>query len=197
MPTRKAIMAFARRCLSFLALFLLCACTGARSEGSLSIAAAGSLTTVFGEISSAFMEKTGNSVTVSYASTGHLAQQIRNGGPFDLFAAADARHVDMLIEEGFLDGSTRTVYAWGDLVLVIHSDFEGDVDEIEDMTIPEIEHIAIANPEHATYGLAAEQALKRAGVWNLIADRLVYGETVRQAEQLVETGNAQAGLVAA
>jgi molybdate transport system substrate-binding protein len=190
-------MALARKSLILLAMFLLCACTGARSEGTLNIAAAGSLTTVFDEISSAFLEKTGIPVTVSYASTGHLAQQIRNGGPFDIFTAADARHVDILIEQGFLDGTTRTVYAWGELVLIVRTDFEGELHGLEDLAALEIVHIAIANPEHAPYGLAAEQALKNAGVWTRIKDRMVYGETVRQAEQLVETGNAQAGLVAA
>jgi molybdate transport system substrate-binding protein len=190
-------MVLARRCICFLGLLLSCACTGARSDPSLKIAAAGSLTIVFGEVSEAFREETGIPVTVSYASTGHLAQQIRNGGPFDLFAAADARHIDMLIDEGFLDGNTRTVYALGELVLITQPNFEAEIHAIEDLTTNNLNHIAIANPEHAPYGLAAKQAMESAGVWTRIADRLVYGETVRQAEQLVETGNAQAGLVAA
>jgi molybdate transport system substrate-binding protein len=180
-----------------LTVFMLCACSVSPKEPSLNIAAAGSLTTAFDEIGEAFSEATGVRVTISYASTGHLAQQILNGGPFDLFAAADARHVDALIEEGMLDGDTRTTYAFGRLVLITHPDLRWEVQSLDDLQQTDLDHFAIANPEHAPYGLAAKNALKAAGLWKRLSDRVVYGETVRQAEQLVETGNAQAGLVAA
>lgn len=178
---------------------MLCACSAGPKEPSLSmsIAAAGSLTPAFDKIGEAFTEATGVRVTISYASTGHLAQQIRNGGPFDLYAAADARHVDALIEEGLLDGDTRTTYAFGRLVLVTHPGLGLDVRTLDDLRRIDLDHFAIANPDHAPYGLAAKNALKAAGLWEQLSDRVVHGETVRQAEQLVETGNAEAGLVAA
>ncbi|NIO45960.1 MAG: molybdate ABC transporter substrate-binding protein, partial [Planctomycetales bacterium] len=60
---------------------------------------------------------------------------------------------------------------------------------------PEVERVAIANPEHAPYGVAARQALQTAGVWDVIQPKLVLGENVRQALQYAETGNVDAVLV--
>lgn len=190
-------MTTAVRRFNLLAIFLLCACSKSPREASLNIAAAGSLITAFDEIGEVFTEKTGVRVTISYASTGHLAQQIRNGGPFDLFAAADARHIDVLIDEGLLDGDTRMVYALGRLVLISTPGLDQQIHALEDLQRLDIDHFAIANPDHAPYGLAARNALESAGMWEQLSGSIVYGETVRQAEQLVETGNAQAGLVAA
>ena len=66
---------------------------------------------------------------------------------------------------------------------------------LSDLTNPAIEHIAIANPEHAPYGVAAMQALQSAGLWEQVKPRLVYGENVSQALQYIQTGNAQAGII--
>jgi molybdate transport system substrate-binding protein len=59
-----------------------------------------------------------------------------------------------------------------------------------------IEKIAIANPEHAPYGRAAVAALQKAGVYESVKPKLVYGENISQAAQFVQSGNAQAGIVA-
>jgi molybdate transport system substrate-binding protein len=61
---------------------------------------------------------------------------------------------------------------------------------------PSIRKIAIANPQHAPYGRAAVAALQKAGVYDQVAGRLVLGENIAQAAQFVESGNADAGLIA-
>jgi molybdate transport system substrate-binding protein len=67
---------------------------------------------------------------------------------------------------------------------------------LTDLLKPEIRHVAIANPEHAPYGVAAMQALQAAGVWEQLQPKLVYGENVRQALQYIQTGDAEAGIIA-
>jgi molybdate transport system substrate-binding protein len=83
------------------------------------VAAAANLTDVFGEVGRAFRAKTGVEVVFSYGSTAQLAQQIDNGAPFDIFAAADVEHVDSLVPTHKLIGSTRAIYALGELALWI------------------------------------------------------------------------------
>ena len=61
---------------------------------------------------------------------------------------------------------------------------------------PAIKRIAIANPQHAPYGRAAVAAMKHVQLYDQVSDRLVMGENISQAAQFVESGNAQAGLIA-
>src|SRR5688500_5586334 len=59
-----------------------------------------------------------------------------------------------------------------------------------------VEKFAIANPEHAPYGRRAEEALRHAGLWEQIEDKLVLGENVAQAAQFATSGATQGGIVA-
>lgn len=183
-----------------IALMALLAFGGCASGGNnpvFSVAAAASLSVAFDEIGEAFTAQTGIPVRFSYASTGQLAQQIRNGAPFDLFAAADVSSVDRLIDEGLLEQDTRTLYAVGHLVLVVDPRSGLGISKLDDLVDPSVTRIAIANPEVAPYGLAARQMLQAAGIWQAVTPKVVYAENVRQAEQMVETGNAPVGIVAA
>ena len=57
-------------------------------------------------------------------------------------------------------------------------------------------HFAIANPQHAPYGRAAEAALRSLGVYDGLRPKLVLGENISQTLQFVESGAADAGIVA-
>lgn len=185
------------RLISLILICSLTACGRTSAQAGpteLNVAAASSLAPVLQEMEGEFSARTGIQVVFSFASTGHLAQQIRNGAPFDLFAAADEEHVDMLISSGNLLGETRTPFAKGVLALV--TDPTSDVETLQDAFDRPGIRLVIANPDHAPYGLAARQALERSGLWKDLREDIVYAETVRQATQVVETGNAGFGLVA-
>lgn len=171
-------------------------CSVERPYKELHVAAATSLTRVFQELAAAFEVETGISVIASFASTGQLAQQIRNGAPFDIFAAADARHIDDLIDSGHLTIESRTEYALGALVLVQPRQPAPALHSLSDLTQASVKRIAIANPEHAPYGIAAQQTLASLGYLEELQPKIIYGETVRQAAVMVGTGNAEAGLIA-
>jgi molybdate transport system substrate-binding protein len=172
------------------------ACVGSADKPQLFIAAAASLTSPFTAISEEFTEKTGIAVTFTFASTGNLAQQVRNGAPYDIFAAADPFYIDQLIGEKHLSGESRTPFAEGSLVFVFAPGYTPSLDATELLLDPDIRRIVIANPEHAPYGLAARQYLLNTGVWDSIQDKLVFSENVRQAAQVVLSGNASAGIIA-
>jgi molybdate transport system substrate-binding protein len=162
----------------------------------LTVAAAANLTDVLGQVGRAFQAKTGVEVVFSYAATAQLAQQIDNGAPFDLFAAADTEHVDSLVASGKLTAASRAVYAVGQLALWIPKGEQTGVRELQDLKRPQIRFVAVAQPELAPYGQAAIETLKNASLWGAVEPKLVYAASISQAKQLGATGNADAAFTA-
>lgn len=142
-------------------------------------------------------EKTAQAkVTISLGSSGTLTQQIRNGAPADVFFAANESFIDGLIPDGLLLSKSRLRYARGRIVVVtLHSSL-ARLKSLKDLAEPTVRRIAIANPAHAPYGLAAQQALEASGLWKLVQPKLVFGENVQQAVQFVRSGSVDAGIVA-
>lgn len=162
----------------------------------LTVAAAADLQFAFQEIGALYEQATGHRVIFSFGSTGQLAQQIENGAPFDLFAAANISFVDNLAQKNLVIPETVALYARGRIVLAVNRKAGVTATALDDLRAPTITHIAIANPDHAPYGVAAREALISAGVWDDVQSKLVYGENVRQTLQFVQTGDAQVGIVA-
>ena len=186
---------------ALLLLFFLLAACGERVGVStpaepLLVAAASDLQFAFTEIGERFEAETGQKVTFTFGSTGNLTTQIENGAPFDILAAANVSFVDRLTEQGLTIPDTQQLYAQGRIVLVVNRDSGVQATSLEDLLDPAITRIAIANPEHAPYGVAAREALQSAGVWVEIEQKVVLGENVSQTLQFVQTGNAPVGIVA-
>jgi molybdate transport system substrate-binding protein len=196
----------------FVAAGLFSACRPSRTQGKgagqgesqpgalrpLRVAAAADLEPAFTEIGRRFSAQSPRSrkVVFSFASSAALAQQVRQGAPFDLFAAANAVLVDELARTGQIVRGTNRPYARGRLVL-FSKNAAGVAplpESISALCDPRYTRIAIANPEHAPYGQAAMQALRAAGVQSELRKRLVFAENVRQAHQYVETGNADVAI---
>ena len=180
-------------------LFSLPACAAPPVEAApskLIVAAAADLQFAFTEIGALFEQETGQEVTFVFGSTGQLAQQIENGAPFDLFAAANISFVDDLAQKNLVLPDSLALYARGRIVLAANKASGAQALALEDLLSDKITHIAIANPEHAPYGLAAKEALQSAGLWKGVQPKLVYGENVRQTLQFIQTGDAEAGIVA-
>lgn len=166
------------------------------SPAPLTVAAAADLQFAFTEIAALFEARTGQPVTLVFGSTGQLAQQIENGAPFDLFAAANIAFVERLLDADLVLADSVALYAEGRIVLAVNREAGVAATTLDDLSNPAIERIAIANPEHAPYGVAAKEALISAGVWAAVEPKLVYGENVRQTLQFIQTGDAQVGIVA-
>ncbi|HSQ39383.1 MAG TPA: molybdate ABC transporter substrate-binding protein [Anaerolineales bacterium] len=197
----KRLPAFFVRAFALMLLLTTPACATERTQTAgepveLTVAAAADLQFAFAEIGTLYEQDTGNKVTFAFGSTGQLAQQIENGAPFDLFAAANVSFVEDLAEKDLVVPETVALYARGRIVLAVNREAGVSATTLEDLLSDKITHIAIANPEHAPYGIAAKEALIAAGVWEQVEGKVVYGENVRQTLQFVQTGDAQAGIVA-
>lgn len=161
----------------------------------ITVAAASSLTKAFTEVGIAFEKAENCKVTFSFGATGSLSEQLRNGAPFDVFAAADESTVTKLDKAGQLISDTVKPYAVGRLGMATLKSSNIEVKTIEDLVKPEIKKIAIANTETAPYGQAAKQALENSKLWDKIEPKLVYGKNISDTLALVTTGNAEAGFV--
>jgi len=180
----------------FAALMVSCGHPKPEARPELTVAAAADLEGVFREIGRSFEAETGSRLVLSFAASGNLKQQIQNGAPFDVFASANVAYVDDLIKEGRVLADTRRIYARGQITLWQRNDSNIQVNSLADLAKPEVKHVAIANPGHAPYGLAAVEALQSAGVYNQVEPKLVRGENIVETLQFIETGNAEAGIVA-
>lgn len=134
-------------------------------------------------------------VVLTFGSSGQLAEQIKAGAPFDVFLSANTAFVNELATDGHIHAVTVRPYAIGKLVIVFGFEQMGKVARLEDLAKPEVAKVAIANPRHAPYGMAAKQALERAGLWEVVSPKIVPADTVSQAMQFVQSGNAEVGLV--
>lgn len=180
-----------------LALLLLLIGSFATAQ-EIVVAAAADMSAALPQFVAAYTKKTGQTVKFSFDSSGNLANQIRNGAPFDVFFSADEEYPQQLIAEGLALKDTLYRYAVGRLVLWVPADSPLNVSKLGILALvdPSVKKISIANPAHAPYGRAAEAALRHFGIYNQVSTRLVLGENVSQAAQFVESGNAQAGLIA-
>jgi molybdate transport system substrate-binding protein len=163
---------------------------GSTANDPLLVAAASDLQPAFRELGERYTEQTGRPVTFTFGSSGQLAQQLANGAPYDVFASADVRYVDQVLAAGRGEVSSKAEYAVGRLA-VWSRDEPVSLDQLADSRFG---LIALANPEHAPYGRAAEQALTSAGA--LDPDRLVFGENVTDTLRLATSGNADVAVVA-
>ena len=168
----------------------------ARQSALLTVFAASDLGPPFKQIVPQFERQTRTDVTLVLGSTGMLAQQIRNGAPADVFFAANESFIRELAAENLTLRQTNALYARGLIATVTLQSSGIRIDSLTDLTDARVRRIAIANPQHAPYGLAARQALEAAGLWKTLEPKLVYGENVQQAVQFVRSGSAEAGLVA-
>jgi molybdate transport system substrate-binding protein len=182
-----------------MAAALAAGCGGGPPPGPepLRVAAASDLQAALPVLVARFKLDTGLDVRPTIGASGQLAQQVRQGAPFDLFLAANRKFVEDLAAEGVIDPGSVRPYARGTLVLAVHkgSDPDEAIKGLADLAKPAVKKIALANPATAPYGAAGKQALERAGQWEAIKEKVVTAETVRQALQFVQSGNAEAGLV--
>ncbi len=161
----------------------------------ITVAAASDLKFAMDEIVIDFRQShPGDAVDVVYGSSGNFHTQIQQGAPYDLFFSADIGFPRELAARG-MAGSEVIPYAVGRIVLWSTS-LDATKMTLNSLADPKISRIAIANPKHAPYGKRAEEALRASGLWEKLESRLVYGETVVQAAQFVQSGSAQAGIIA-
>ncbi len=162
---------------------------------NLQVAVASNFAPVLEQLQPVFEKESGHELTLIAGATGQHYTQIVNGAPFDVFLAADAERPLLLEKEGHAVVGTSFTYALGKLVL-----WSTDPGLVDDAGLileqGHFKHLAIANPQLAPYGKAAQQVLLNKGLWENMQDRIVQGENITQTLQFVQTANAELGFIA-
>lgn len=168
-------------------------------EPTIRVAAAADLKFALDELIGEFQRRHPQiRVAVSYGSSGSFFAQLAQRAPFDIFFSADMGYPRRLIAQGLALPETEFFYAVGRIVLWVPKDSSISVETLGVQAVfdPTVKKIALANPQHAPYGRAAEAALKSLGVYDKIRERFVFGENVAQTAQFVQSGAAQIGVIA-
>jgi molybdenum ABC transporter, periplasmic molybdate-binding protein len=177
-----------------LATVLLLSVSIAAQAGETNVAVAANFTAPAKEIAKSFEEKTGHKAILSFGATGQFFAQIKQDAPFTVLLAADDETPKRAVEEGLAVADSRFTYAIGRLVL--WSKNPAMVTDEGALKTAAFEKLSIANPALAPYGAAAVQTMKKLGVYDALQPRIVQGNTIAQAFQFAETGNAEVGFVA-
>jgi molybdate transport system substrate-binding protein len=180
-----------------LLVVVFCCSAALCSAQEIAVAAAADLSSVFPEVAARFEKETGKQVKMNFGSSGQFLLQIENGAPFDLFFSADVQYPQRLESEGLTQPGSIYKYAVGKIVLFVPARSTiNPAQGLRALLSPEVHKIAIANPQHAPYGRAAVEALKKEGLYDVLQSKFVLGENISQAAQFVQSGNADAGIVA-
>jgi molybdate transport system substrate-binding protein len=163
--------------------------------GEATVAVAANFAEVIEEIETMFEAASDHTLRVTTGSTGKLYAQIKQGAPFDMLLAADQARPKRLEAEGDAVPGSRFTYAIGQLTLWSCDAERIGADGRAVLKAGDFDHLAIANPDLAPYGLAAKQALQHFGLWDPLQPKLVMGQNIGQTFSMVATGNAQLGLV--
>ena len=173
-----------------LGVLTLASCSS-RPQAKLSVAAAADLNFALEEIARQFRAAhPGVDLAIAYGSSGNFYTQIRNGAPFDVFLSADVDYARRLAAKP----ADVFIYAVGRIVVWVPAG--SPLDPATALRAPTLRRLAIANPEHAPYGRAAQAALRTMGLYDGLQPKLVLGENIAQTFQFVQSGAADAGIVA-
>lgn len=135
-------------------------------------------------------------VEMTYGSSGSMHAQLRQRAPYDVYLSADVEYPRELISRGIGSDRDLFTYAIGRIVVWVPRRSTLAIEREGLGALAGAARIAIANPRHAPYGKAAEAALRQAGIWNRVSRNVVIGENVAQAAQFVQSGAADAGIIA-
>jgi len=181
--------------LSTLALTFAALSASSAFADEVQVAVAANFTAPIQAIAKDFEKDTGHKLVASFGATGQFYTQIKNGAPFEVFLAADDTTPVKLESENEIVKGSRFTYAVGTLALWSAKD--GYVDaKGEVLNKNEYQHLSIANPKAAPYGLAATQVLEKLGLTDATKAKIVEGQSIAQSYQFVQTGNAELGFVA-
>lgn len=157
---------------------------------TLTVSAAASLTDVFNQLQKTFQQQNpGTTVRFNYGGSSDLAQQIVNGAPVDVFAAANTSTMDTVTKAGLAAGQPA-VFVTNKLQIAVPPGNPKGVHSFADVTKPDLKVVVCA--DQVPCGSATTQVEKATG---LTLKPVSEESDVRSVLSKVTTGDADAGLV--
>ncbi len=175
-------------------LLVLLISSGKILATEITVFAATSLTESLKEVAALYQRNSADRIVFNFAASNVLAQQLQAGAPADLFISADEAKMDSLQAAGIIAAETR-ISLLGNSLVIITPLGDTPVRSLADLTAPSIQHLAIADPKAVPAGIYAKACLEKAKLWQALQPKVLPTENVRAALALVESGNAEAGIV--
>lgn len=179
----------------FFVLAIILAALQLPAQSRLTVAVAANMQYTIKALIAAYNKTDKTRIDVVIGASGALTQQVMHGAPFDIFVSAD-KDFPQKLADGHFTLEPPKVYAQGILVLWSVKPGIRPASDLKMLLTPGIRSIAIANPKTAPYGSAAEEILKKYGLYEKIAAKLVKGESITQTSQFIATQNADIGFTA-
>ena len=169
--------------------------TTAAGARTLTVSAASSLKGAFTEIGKAFDAANNCTTTFNFDAAGTLQKQIEGGAPVDVFASAAKKQVKALTDANLADPASVKVFASNEIVLIVPADSTLNITGFQDLTKADVKRIAYGDPAVAPHGVAAEEILKKLGIFDQVKPKVVYAQNVSQALTYVTSGEVDASIV--
>lgn len=179
----------------FLAFGFACVPEPAPQKSTIVVSAAISLKDAFTELGKVFSQKTGETISFNFGSSGALQQQIESGAPADVFASAGEPQMNALAEKGLIVSATRKNFASNNLVLIVPFASKFNVSSFEDLKQENIKKIAVGNPKTVPAGQYTQQTFASMNLSDPLEPKLIFGENVRQVLEYVIRDEVDAGIV--
>ncbi|WP_196893629.1 molybdate ABC transporter substrate-binding protein [Aureivirga marina] len=176
--------------LIFTVFLILTSCNSKLEKKELIIAVAANMQYAIKEIGEEFSKETNIPLQYTISSSGKLTAQISSGAPYGIFISANRKYPETLKKENKIIGDIQS-FAFGKLIL--WTKYEKIQPSLEILKNPQIQKIALANPKTAPYGEAAKEVLKKLHLFSELKDKLVYGESIAQTNQFIDTKAATIG----
>jgi molybdate transport system substrate-binding protein len=177
--------------------------TSSSTGVTLNVFAAASLQDVFTEIGKNFeTANPGAKVAFNFAGSQQLAQQIDQGAPADVFAAANMAQMAGVVKSGRVVSGTEQIFVRNRLVVIVPKDNPGRVQKLQDLATPGLKLVLAAREVPAgqyaldfltrtltetTFGVGFQGAVLK----NVVS----YDDNVRSVLSKVVLGEADAGIV--
>ncbi|MBM9578840.1 molybdate ABC transporter substrate-binding protein [Leptospira sp. 201903070] len=167
----------------------------AEEEPQLLVFAASSLSQVFSEIGKEFEKKHSRKVVFNFSASGILLRQIENGAPADVFASADQESVESGLENQLFDRKSKRNFVRNRLVLVVPKEATSVIESVFQLKENFVRKIALGNPSTVPAGKYAKEFLENEKIYEVLKDKFIPGENVRQVLEYVARGEVDAGFV--
>ena len=192
--SRERFLSFLKK-FSLIFFILLVLSVASFTQTKLTVAAAANVQYVLNELVKDFESSTGIKVDIILNSSGKITAQIKEGAPYDVFVSADIKYPQELYKSGYAIDSPK-VYANGLLVLWTTKAGIKPESDLKILISGAVKKIAIANPATAPYGMASVEAMNYYKVYDKVKDKLVFGESISQTSQYINSGAADIGFTA-
>lgn len=167
----------------------------AEAKDSILVFATADLREVLPELAEDFKKQQGIQVSFNFAGSRNLRAQLDRRLPADLLIVPDRAVIEQLLTQGVLDSRASVQLLENRLVVATSENLEEEINSLFDLKFEAGDYFALADSTTDAAGFYAEQALKKAGIYEKLKPRMIPALDVRAAMALLERGETKYAII--